>query len=129
MRAYPHRVSFILTSVIGALLLEKSLPAQSIRVQDEDAKRAAIQKVQPAYSPIARQMNLTGRVLLDLTVNTDGSVEKADVVSGNPILGSSAVTAAKRWKFQPFQSDVKPAEAVVRIAPSNSISNQGTDQP
>jgi protein TonB len=116
MRAYPNKVTFILVSTIATLLLGKSLPAQPIRVQDEDARKAAIEKVQPTYSPIARQMNLTGRVLLDLTVNTDGSVEKADVVSGNPILSSSAVTAAKRWKFQPFQSDGKPTEAVVRIA-------------
>jgi protein TonB len=104
-----------LTSTVFSLIFGGSLFGQPIRVQDEDARKATIQRVEPAYSPIARQMNLTGRVLVDLTVNTDGSVEKTDVVSGNPILASSAVTAAKRWKFQPFQADGKPTEAVVRI--------------
>lgn len=111
-----NKFTFALTAAAFACFFANSMFAQPIRVQDEDAKKAAIQKVQPTYSPIARQMNLTGRVLVDITVDTDGSVQKADVVSGNPILANSAVTAARRWKFQPFQADGKPTEAVVRIA-------------
>lgn len=93
-----------------------SLFAQPVRIQDDEAKKAALQKVQPTYPAIARQLNLAGRVVVDLTVNSDGSVEKVDVVNGNPILANAAVPAAKRWKFTPFQVDGKPTEAVVRIA-------------
>lgn len=93
-----------------------SLFGQPVRIQDDEAKKAIVQKVQPAYPPIARQMNLSGRVLVDITVAADGSVEKVDVVSGNPILAGSAVSAAKHWKFNPFQVDGKTTEAIVRIA-------------
>jgi protein TonB len=93
-----------------------SLSAQPVRIQDNEAQKAALQKVQPSYPAIARQLNLAGRVVVDLTVNSDGSVEKVDVVNGNPILANAAVPAAKRWKFTPFQVDGKPTEAVVRIA-------------
>jgi periplasmic protein TonB len=61
-------------------------------------------------------MNLSGKVLVDITVASDGSVEKVDVVSGNPILAGAAVTAGKRWKFNPFKVDGKATEAVVRVA-------------
>jgi protein TonB len=93
-----------------------SLFAQPVRIQDNEAQKAALQKVQPSYPAIARQLNLAGRVVVDLTVNAAGSVEKVDVVNGNPILANAAVPAAKRWKFAPFQVDGKPTEALVRIA-------------
>ena len=50
-----------------------------------------------------------------MTVAENGSVESADVVNGNPILASAAKTAAKNWRFQPFQEDGKSSKAVVRI--------------
>lgn len=101
--------TFLLFSGVSAF-------AQPVRIQDDEAKKAALQKVQPVYPAIARQLNLSGRVLVDLTVGSDGTVEKADVVNGNPILANAAVAAGKRWKFSPFQVDGKPTEAVVRIA-------------
>lgn len=51
-----------------------------------------------------------------MTVSEDGSVEKVDVVSGNPILGGSVVNAAKKWTFQPFKSNGQPAKAIVRAS-------------
>jgi protein TonB len=98
------------------LLSAGSVFSQPVRIQDDEAKKAALQKVQPAYPAIARQLNLAGRVLVDLTVSPDGTVEKVDVVNGNPILANATIPAAKRWKFSPFQVDGKPTEAVVRVA-------------
>jgi protein TonB len=105
--------TFVLST--AALALPALLSAQPIRVGEDEARKAALQKTQPTYPPIARQMNLSGRVLLDVTVDTAGSVEKVDVVSGNPILAGSASQAAKQWKFQPFTADGKATEAVIRI--------------
>jgi protein TonB len=98
--------------ILGA----SSVFGQPVRIQEDEAKKAAVQRAQPTYPPIARQLNLSGRVVVDLNVDPEGAVDKVDVVSGNPILATSAVTAAKRWKFQPFQLEGKPTEAVVRIA-------------
>ena len=114
----PYRKAF-LPLASAALFLASgsvSLFAQPVRIQDNEAQKAALQKVQPSYPAIARQLNLAGRVVVDLTVNAAGSVEKVDVVNGNPILANAAVPAAKRWKFTPFQVDGKPTEAVVRVA-------------
>jgi protein TonB len=98
------------------LISSLNLFCQPVRIQDDEAKKAALQKVQPSYPTIARQLNLSGRVLVDMTVNTAGAVEKVDVINGNPILAVATVPAAKRWKFSPFQVDGKPTEAIVRVA-------------
>ena len=104
---------FVLSAV--SLALPVLMSAQPLRVGEDEARKAAVQKTQPTYPPIARQMNLSGRVLLDITVDTNGSVEKVDIVSGNPILAGSASQAAKQWKFQPFTADGKNTEAIIRI--------------
>jgi TonB family protein len=82
------------------------------RLSEDDVK--VVKKVAPIYPAIARQMNVTGQVVVDLTVSADGDVEKADVIKGSPILGASAVDAGKRWKFAPIKTEtgVKP---VVRV--------------
>lgn len=87
-----------------------------IRVEETEAKKNIVTKVEPEFPAIAKQMNLSGRVEVDLHVDETGKVEKVDAVSGNPILAGAAVTASKRWKFQPFEADGKPTKAVVRIA-------------
>jgi protein TonB len=111
-----RRAASPVASAALLLLSAGSIFSQPVRIQDDEVKKATLQKVQPAYPAIARQLNLAGRVLVDLTVSADGMVEKVDVVNGNPILANAAVPAAKRWKFSPFQVDGKPTEAVVRIA-------------
>jgi hypothetical protein len=68
MRSQTDKTTLTLMSTVFSLIFGRSLFAQPIRVQDEDAKKAAIQKVEPAYSPIARQMNLTGRVRRPLSL-------------------------------------------------------------
>ena len=103
-------------SISAALLLSACcLVADPIRISDSDAMKSVVQKVRPDYPAIAKQLKLSGRVVVDLTVAEDGTVEKADVIAGNPILGNAAKNAGKNWKFTPFQADGKISKAVVRI--------------
>ena len=97
------------------LFLSTSASADPRRVNEQEGLRSVVQKVSPVYPPMAKQLKVAGRVVVDMTVAEDGSVESADVVNGNPILASAAKTAAKNWKFQPFQADGKSAKAVVRV--------------
>ena len=85
------------------------------RVTEQEGMRAVVQKVSPTYPPMAKQLKLAGRVVVDMTVGENGAVENADVVNGNPILAGAAKTAAKSWRFQPFQDDGKSSKAIVRI--------------
>src|SRR5947209_19936327 len=83
----------------GVFGLIRPASAEPMRVSEEDGRKAIVAKVAPAVPAIARQAHITGRVVVDLTVSEDGTVEKVDVVSGNPILGGSVVNATKKWTF------------------------------
>lgn len=87
-----------------------------VRVPSADGVKAAIKKAEPVYPPMAKQMNISGTAEVDVIVGTDGSVEKVDIVKGNALLTAAAASAAKEWKFTPFQVDGAPAKAVFRLA-------------
>ncbi len=95
-----------------------SLKAQdaTVRVPEADLKKAAVTKVIPEYPPLARQLHLTGKVEVDVYVTPEGTVEKTQPVSGNPVLTGSATTALKKWKFTPFTADGKPTRAVGTVS-------------
>lgn len=109
------RLFFALLVLILPTLALRTATAAMLRVPEDEAKRSIINKTAPAVPALARQIHLTGKVLVDLTVSEDGSVEKVDVVSGNPVLGGAAVAAGKKWTFKPFLVDGKPEKAIVRV--------------
>ena len=95
----------------------RTMRADMLHVSEDEAKKSVVAKVIPMLPPIAKQAHLSGRVVVDLVVSEDGSVEKVDVVSGNPILGGAAAKAGKSWTFKPFQgSDGKATKAVVKLS-------------
>jgi len=63
--------------------------------------RRAKAKVQPSYPELARKMNITGTVKVEVVVAPNGTVKDARVVGGHPVLASAALEAAKKWRFEP----------------------------
>ncbi len=74
--------------------------AQSSQSSDEIIRRAK-SKVQPAYPELARKMNITGTVKVEITVAPNGTVKEARIVGGHPVLATAALDAAKKWRFEP----------------------------
>jgi Ca-activated chloride channel homolog len=70
----------------------------------------AIKKVLPAYPEIARAARMSGSVQVQVTVNESGDVIDAQVISGHALLSSSALQAAKQWKFIPTSHSGKPVK-------------------
>ena len=86
-----------------------------LKVSRADALGAVTTKVQPEYSPIAKQLHIEGTVELEAVISEAGSVESVNIVSGNPVLTKSASDALKKWKFTPFKADGKPTKAVAPV--------------
>ena len=102
---------------LAAVSTARLAQADMLHIAEDEAKRSVVAKVIPLTPPIAKQVHLSGRVVVELTVSEAGSVERADVVSGNPVLAGAAMKAGKNWMFTPFKSaDGKPSKAVVRIS-------------
>jgi TonB family protein len=74
-----------------------------MRAQDSENEivRRAKSKVQPAYPELARKMNITGIVKVQVTVSPNGTVKDAKVIGGHPVLASAALEAVKKWRFEP----------------------------
>jgi periplasmic protein TonB len=64
-------------------------------------KRKVRVRVTPDYPPLAKQMNVTGKVKIEVTVAADGHVVSTKVVGGSPLLVNAALEAVKKWHFEP----------------------------
>lgn len=71
------------------------------QTQSDEIVRRAKTKVQPNYPELARKMNITGTVKVEVVVAPNGTVKDARVVGGHPVLASSAIEAVKKWRFEP----------------------------
>jgi len=66
----------------------------------DSAKRRVKSKVVPDFPPLAKQMNVTGKVKIEATISTDGRVTSTKVIGGSPLLVNSALDALKKWRFE-----------------------------
>jgi TonB family protein len=55
----------------------------------------------PQYPDLAKKLNLTGVVKIEVTIGADGKVKKTRVVGGHPVLASEAEKAALQTEFEP----------------------------
>jgi TonB family protein len=73
---------------------------QAQETSPDTAKRKVKTKVVPDFPPLAKQMNVTGKVKIEATISPDGRVISTKVVGGSPLLVSSALDAIKKWRFE-----------------------------
>ena len=67
----------------------------------EEGKRKVKTKVTPSIPELARRMNITGKVKVEVVIAPDGRVKSARALGGHPVLVQSCQEAVKEWKFEP----------------------------
>jgi TonB family protein len=90
------------TAIMAGAGVER-LPAQA--PQQNEIVRRAKSKVQPDYPDLARKMNITGSVKIEVVVSPNGTVKDAKIVGGHPVLATAALEAAKKWRFEPAAAE------------------------
>jgi TonB family protein len=70
----------------------------------------AISLPKPAYPPIAKAAKASGTVVVQVVVDERGNVISAHAVSGNPLLQTAAVEAARGAKFSPTKLSGQPVK-------------------
>jgi TonB family protein len=98
--------SWLTTAIFAALIAMSTLPATQLWAQD-DLPRKVKSRVAPIYPALAKQMNITGTVKVQVTIAPNGSVKTAKLVGGHPLLANAAMDAIKKWRF-----DTGPEETV-----------------
>jgi TonB family protein len=74
-----------------------------------------IRQIGPSYPELAKQQKISGVVKLEITVAEDGSVWKADVLSGDPLLAQGAFEAVTNWLYQPALVNGKPSSSTTEV--------------
>jgi TonB family protein len=83
------------------------LPAQS----DEGAgERKVVTRVEPKYPVTLERLYIGGVVRLQVDIAANGTVEGAQLLGGNPILGQAAIAAVKQWKYAPATHKTQQVE-------------------
>lgn len=89
----------VLAALGVALFSAASLSAQTGTT--DETKRKVKTKAAPTYPDLARRMNVTGKVKIEVVIAPDGHVKSTKIVGGHPLLVPPSVDAAKEWKFMP----------------------------
>jgi len=93
----------------------EALPQFGAAVSQGFVAPVLLQKVTPMYPQQARGQRVSGTVVLDATISPDGSVRKAVVVSGLPVLANAAVSAVREWHYKPAMLNGKRVETQERV--------------
>ncbi len=93
----------------------------TLRAQEVSAE-SPMRQVMPAYPPLALARNIQGRVVLQVVIAKDGSIQNIRLVSGPPILASVAVDAVKQWRYKPHYRNGEPVEVERQISIDFTIS-------
>ena len=67
----------------------------------DESKRKVKTKTAPLYPELARRMNVSGKVKIEVVITPDGRVKSTRVVGGHPLLVQACQDAVKEWKFVP----------------------------
>ncbi|HYX70896.1 MAG TPA: energy transducer TonB [Terriglobales bacterium] len=86
-------------------LLAVLVAAQTASAQQEDAGRKVKTRVAPVYPELARKMNVSGTVKVQITIEPNGSVKTAKPLGGHPLLIEPSVDAARKWKYEPGKDE------------------------
>ena len=85
--------------VIAAVMMALGALAQTTAT--DEAKRKIKTKNTPAYPELARRMNVSGKVKIEVIITPDGRVRSTRVIGGHPLLVQTCQDAVKEWKFFP----------------------------
>lgn len=77
--------------------------------------------VTPSYPAMARQSRITGKVNVEVEIDVEGNVTKADATAGHAMLRQAAEDAARRSKFKPALYNGNPIKAKGIITYSFSL--------
>jgi TonB family protein len=72
-----------------------------LRVGGNIPPPAKIKDVRPVYPPIAQANGVSGVVIIEAVIDTDGRVRDARVLRSIPLLDHAALDAVKEWQYLP----------------------------
>jgi TonB family protein len=94
----------VTTLALGMILLFSSVESWG------QENRKVIKKVDPIYPELARKMNLTGTVKVEIRIGADDAVDEVRTLGGNPVFVTAVENAVKQWKYASEAAETKKLE-------------------
>jgi TonB family protein len=107
---------------IAAPEAQPSVPPERLRIGGSVQQTKLIRQPRPVYPREAKEAGIQGTVKLSAVIGKDGSIQFLEVLSGDPLLASSAVEAVKQWVYQPTLLNGNPVEVVTQIEVNYTLS-------
>jgi TonB family protein len=101
----------VFAALFAALFTRSSTPQTQTKSHTEERK--IVSRVAPFYPEMAKRMNLSGVVKLEVLVSPSGKVKSAKAVGGSPVLIQAATDAVEKWRFE---AATEETTEVVQIA-------------
>jgi len=100
-----QRTTKSLLAILTVILVGGAMYVRAQQGQTEELVRRAKTRVQPAIPELARRMNISGTVKIEVVVAANGTVREARILGGHPVLANAALDAAKKWRFEPAAAE------------------------
>jgi protein TonB len=86
---------------VGGSRVTEAQPDGAIRVGGNVKAPTKIRDVRPIYPPEAMRQRVQGVVIVETTIDADGSVSDARILRSIPMLDEAALDAVRQWRFVP----------------------------
>jgi TonB family protein len=103
-----------LVAVLVFALAQDARPTVE-RVLPGQQQPKIVSRKPPEYPEKASEARLTGTVVMDVTVGIDGRVSDVQVLRGIPLLSRAAVSAVRKWRYEPLLLDGRPVPFVIAV--------------
>ena len=82
-------------------------PSLSAAQEQTEVKRKIVSQVVPVYPELAKKMQITGVVKMEVVVAPNGKTKSTQVVGGSPVFVKAATEAVEKWKWGVASQDTK----------------------
>ena len=103
-RALCWQTAGVLTILAG---MTCAIPLATAAEKSVELTRKAKTKVAAVYPALAKRMNITGTVKIEVLVAANGTVKTAKVLGGHPLLANAAESAVYKWRWVPAKEESK----------------------
>jgi TonB family protein len=91
-------------------------PPRRIDLSAEAAAKQLLTHPRPIYPAIAQALRVSGTVVLNVVIYSDGKLQPLNVVSGPAMLQMAAMECARKWTYKPFLNNGEPVEVSTTVS-------------
>jgi TonB family protein len=100
--------------------------SKPLRVMGGVSEPKKIKDVKPVYPPLAETARISGVVIAEIVIDTNGDVRDARILRSIPMLDQAALDAIRQWRYTPTTLNGVPVELVMTVTVSFTLGSEPT---